>query len=119
MISHTKKFDGEVYLVGGAVRDKLMGFDPKDHDYVVVGGNEQSMLNAGFTQVGKDFPIFLHPETSEEYSLARKEREMNNGNKNFFSDLGRKITIEEDLSNRDLTINAMASYMIPIMEKKI
>ena len=97
----------KVFLVGGAVRDILLGIDPKDKDYVVVGMDEQQMLNLGFEQVGKDFPVFLHPETGYEYALARKERKTSAGYNGFSVDT-KDVTLEEDLFRRDLTINAMA-----------
>lgn len=96
-----------VYLVGGAVRDILLGLDPKDKDYVVVGSSEEEMLSLGFEQVGKDFPVFLHPETGYEYALARKERKTGNGYGGFSVDTS-NVTLKDDLFRRDLTINAMA-----------
>ncbi|URC22201.1 Poly A polymerase [Serratia phage vB_SmaM-ChuuTotoro] len=96
------------YLVGGAVRDMLMGLEPKDRDYVVVGETEESMLAAGFTKVGADFPVFLDPETKEEYALARKERSTGPGYHDFETDFSPEVTLEEDLLRRDLTINAIA-----------
>ncbi len=95
------------YLVGGAVRDVLLGQDPKDKDYVVVGYTPEDMTNLGFTQVGKDFPVFLHPETGFEYALARKETKTGVGY-NGFSVETDNVTLEDDLFRRDLTINAMA-----------
>lgn len=95
------------YLVGGAVRDVLLGQDPKDKDYVVVGYTPEQMLELGFTQVGKDFPVFLHPETGFEYALARKETKTGVGY-NGFSVETSNVTLEDDLFRRDLTINAMA-----------
>lgn len=96
------------FLVGGAVRDKLMGIEPKDRDYVVVGSTPTEMLNAGFKQVGADFPVFLHPVTGEEYALARTERKVGSGYKGFETDFNPNVTLEEDLIRRDLTINSMA-----------
>lgn len=96
------------FLVGGAVRDCLMGKEPNDLDFVVVGATEQEMLTAGFKNVGESFPVFLHPETGEEYALARRERKTGNGYTGFSVEFGSDITLEEDLSRRDLTINAMA-----------
>jgi len=96
------------YLVGGAVRDMLMGLEPKDRDYVVVGSSPSDMLAAGFSQVGADFPVFLHPETGDEYALARREKKTGTGYLGFTSDFGTDVTLEEDLSRRDLTINSMA-----------
>lgn len=98
----------EVYLVGGAVRDIKLGVEPKDKDYVVVGETEQSMIEAGFTKVGADFPVFLHPETGEEYALARTERKVGIGYHGFESYFGSDVTLEDDLARRDLTCNSMA-----------
>ena len=95
------------YLVGGAVRDKLMGKEPKDLDYVVVGATPADMLARGFQQVGADFPVFLHPETGHEYALARVERKTGEGYLGFEVETN-GVTLEQDLSRRDLTINAMA-----------
>ena len=100
----------QFYLVGGAVRDLVMGNEPNDYDYVVVNGNPELMLANGFTQVGKDFPVFLHPETKEEYALARTERSTGDGHKGFTCDW-EGVTLHEDLSRRDLTINAMAIFV--------
>jgi tRNA nucleotidyltransferase/poly(A) polymerase len=97
----------QVFLVGGAVRDILLGIDPKDKDYVVVGYSEKDMLKFGFEQVGKDFPVFLHPKTGEEYALARKERKTGAGYGGFSVET-KDVTLEEDLFRRDLTINSMA-----------
>ncbi|MDF2153276.1 multifunctional CCA addition/repair protein [Vibrio sp. CAU 1672] len=98
----------QVYLVGGAVRDQLLGIDNYDKDWVVVGTTPNNMLAQGFTAVGKDFPVFLHPQSKEEYALARTERKSGQGYTGFdcFFDPG--VTLEEDLRRRDLTINAMA-----------
>lgn len=96
-----------VFLVGGAVRDILLGIDPKDKDYVVVGYTEQNMLDLGYEQVGKDFPVFLHPETGFEYALARKERKTGAGYNGFSVDT-ENVTLKDDLFRRDLTINSMA-----------
>jgi len=96
------------YLVGGAVRDKLLNRESYDHDYVVVGSTVKQMLSLGFTQVGKDFPVFLHPKTKEEYALARTERKIDTGYTGFACDASEFVTIEDDLLRRDLTINAMA-----------
>lgn len=97
----------KVYCVGGAVRDELLGLNPKDRDYVVVGATPQEMLDAGYKQVGADFPVFLHPATNEEYALARVERKTGVGYGGFVTETN-GVTLEEDLSRRDLTINAMA-----------
>jgi tRNA nucleotidyltransferase (CCA-adding enzyme) len=96
------------FLVGGAVRDMLMGLEPKDRDYVVVGSSPEEMLAAGFSQVGADFPVFLHPETGDEYALARRERKTGAGYLGFTSEFGKDVTLEEDLGRRDLTANSMA-----------
>ena len=97
-----------IYKVGGAVRDKLLGIDSSDTDYVVVGADEKSMLDAGFTKVGHDFPVFLHPTTHEEYALARTERKSGQGYLGFVCSFDPSVTLEEDLIRRDLTINAIA-----------
>lgn len=97
-----------IYLVGGAVRDILLGLTPKDKDYVVVGATEQDMLDQGFSKVGADFPVFLHPLTREEYALARKERKVAAGYNGFAVDFDPSVTLAEDLIRRDLTINSMA-----------
>lgn len=96
------------FKVGGCVRDHLLGREPKDTDYVVVGETPESMLARGYQQVGADFPVFLHPETREEYALARKEVKDGTGYKGFSCHFGPDVTLEEDLYRRDLTINAMA-----------
>ena len=96
------------YLVGGAVRDQLLKRTIKERDWVVVGETPASMLALGFLQVGKDFPVFLHPDTKEEYALARKERKIAKGYKGFTFDASAAVSLEEDLSRRDLTINAIA-----------
>lgn len=98
----------ETYIVGGAVRDTLMGRTPKDLDYVVVGGTPEALLALGYTQVGADFPVFLHPESGEEYALARTERKSGRGYNGFAVDASSSVTLEEDLGRRDLTINSMA-----------
>lgn len=98
----------QVYLVGGAVRDRLLGLDRGDCDYVVVGASIDEMLAKGFSQVGKDFPVFLHPVTHEEYALARTERKNGKGYTGFICDFSPQTTLEEDLQRRDLTINAIA-----------
>ena len=97
-----------VYIVGGAVRDELLGRPVADRDYVVVGASPQAMLERGFRPVGKDFPVFLHPETNEEYALARTERKTGRGYHGFAFHAAPDVTLEEDLARRDLTINAMA-----------
>ncbi|MCK5725852.1 MAG: multifunctional CCA addition/repair protein [Thiotrichaceae bacterium] len=97
-----------ILLVGGAVRDQLLNRPVKDHDWVVVGATEKQMLAKGFRPVGKDFPVFLHPKTNEEYALARIERKQAKGYHGFSFDSCHTVTLEEDLMRRDLTINAMA-----------
>lgn len=98
----------KIYTVGGAVRDALLGLPVHDSDYVVVGATSDDMLRQGFRPVGKDFPVFLHPETQEEYALARTERKTAPGYKGFVFHADPGVTLEEDLLRRDLTINAMA-----------
>jgi tRNA nucleotidyltransferase (CCA-adding enzyme) len=98
----------EIYLVGGAVRDQQLGCPYKDRDYVVVGATVEQMLQQGFTPVGKDFPVFLHPKTKDEYALARTERKSGVGYKGFQIHAAPDVTLEQDLQRRDLTINAMA-----------
>ena len=98
----------KTYLVGGAVRDKLLGRTVTEYDWVVVGSNPEDMHRQGFTPVGKDFPVFLHPDTKEEYALARTERKTGKGYGGFSFYCGQDVTLEDDLIRRDLTINAMA-----------
>lgn len=98
----------QVYLVGGAVRDALLNRKVIERDYVVVGATPEEMLSQGFTQVGKDFPVFLHPKTQEEYALARIERKSGKGYTGFVCDASSSVTLEEDLLRRDLTVNAIA-----------
>lgn len=98
----------KAYVVGGAVRDELLGLPLQDKDYVVVGATPQEMERLGFKPVGKDFPVFLHPQTHEEYALARTERKSGRGYKGFTVHAAPDVTLEEDLRRRDLTINAMA-----------
>jgi len=98
----------KAYVVGGAVRDALLGLPVKDRDYVVVGATPEQMINNGFTAVGKDFPVFLHPQTNEEYALARTERKTAPGYAGFAFHAAADVTLEQDLQRRDLTINAMA-----------
>ncbi|MBE2896126.1 multifunctional CCA addition/repair protein [Pasteurellaceae bacterium HPA106] len=100
--------DASIYLVGGAVRDALLGLEVKDRDYVVVGSTPESMLRQGFRQVGAQFPVFLHPESHEEYALARTERKDGHGYQGFAFDFTPSVTLEQDLIRRDLTINAIA-----------
>lgn len=98
----------KTYLVGGAVRDRLLGLEVKDRDYMVVGASIDEMLAAGFRQVGRDFPVFLHPKTQEEYALARTERKSGSGYGGFVCHASPEVTLEQDLKRRDLTINAIA-----------
>ena len=98
----------KIYTVGGAVRDQLLGLPVKDHDHVVVGATPEDMLRQGFRPVGKDFPVFLHPKTQEEYALARTERKTAPGYRGFVFHTAPDVTLEEDLVRRDLTINAIA-----------
>lgn len=98
----------ESYLVGGAVRDKLLKRAVKDKDYLVVGATIEQMLSLGYQQVGKDFPVFLHPKTKDEYALARTEKKQGQGYTGFTCYFAPDVTIEEDLKRRDLTVNAMA-----------
>jgi tRNA nucleotidyltransferase (CCA-adding enzyme) len=103
-----EKLPIDVYLVGGAVRDKLLNRPVKDYDYLVVGSSVAQMLSLGFQQVGKDFPVFLHPKTKAEYALARTERKVGKGYTGFNCDFSFEVTIEKDLLRRDLTVNAIA-----------
>ncbi len=98
----------QIYLVGGAVRDQLLNIPVYDKDWVVVGSSPEEMLNKGFTAVGKDFPVFLHPKTKQEHALARTERKSGSGYTGFDCHYAPDVTLEEDLIRRDLTINAMA-----------
>ena len=101
----------KIYAVGGAIRDTLMGLPMHDIDYVVVGSSVDEMLAKGFSPVGKDFPVFLHPETHAEYALARTERKTGKGYKGFLFHADPAVTLDQDLERRDLTINAMAQEM--------
>jgi tRNA nucleotidyltransferase (CCA-adding enzyme) len=98
----------DIYLVGGAVRDDLLGYPTSEHDWVVVGAQPQDLIALGYQQVGKDFPVFLHPSSKEEYALARTERKQGHGYTGFAVHCDPAVTLEEDLQRRDLTINAMA-----------
>jgi tRNA nucleotidyltransferase (CCA-adding enzyme) len=98
----------QVYLVGGAVRDRLLGREVKERDWVVVGATPVELERAGFISVGRDFPVFLHPETREEHALARLERKIAPGYRGFTTEFSPAVTLEDDLKRRDLTINAMA-----------
>ncbi|MBY0408641.1 MAG: multifunctional CCA addition/repair protein [Burkholderiaceae bacterium] len=99
----------QIYLVGGAVRDKLLGRPVNDRDWVVVGATPQQMQALGYLPVGRDFPVFLHPESREEYALARTERKSGRGYRGFVVESSPNVTLQEDLSRRDLTINAIAT----------
>lgn len=98
----------QVYLVGGAVRDALLGLPVKERDWVVVGSTRAALLQEKYREVGRDFPVFLHPESHEEYALARLERKIAPGYRGFAVEFGPEVTLEEDLARRDLTINAIA-----------
>jgi len=98
----------KIFRVGGSVRDEMLGLPVKDRDYVVVGATPDAMTALGFRPVGKDFPVFLHPQTAEEYALARTERKSGRGYKGFVVQADPDVTLDEDLARRDLTINAMA-----------
>ena len=100
--------NAKVYLVGGAVRDSLLGLAPGDRDFVVVGSSVQAMLDAGYRQVGRDFPVFLDPDTGEEHALARTERKSARGHTGFVVHADPSVTLEDDLRRRDFTINAIA-----------
>lgn len=109
---HTNATEPRIYRVGGAVRDALMGLTPHDADYVVVSGTPEAMLAQGYLPVGKDFPVFLHPATRDEYALARTERKTAQGYSGFAVHFAPDVTLEEDLARRDLTINAMAREVL-------
>lgn len=98
----------KIYLVGGAVRDKLLGIKEKDHDWVVVGATEQQMLDLGFLKIDASFPVFKHPKTKDEYALARAEKKVRNGYKGFETIFTPNISLKDDLKRRDLTINSIA-----------
>ena len=100
----------EIYLVGGAVRDALMGLRNQDHDWVVVGATPQDLLDRGYVAVGQDFPVFLHPQSKEEYALARTERKTAPGYKGFAVHYAPEVTLDDDLGRRDLTINSIAIH---------
>ena len=99
---------GTRYLVGGAVRDELLGLKPNERDWVIVGATEEAMLDAGFLRVGKAYPVFLHPQTHEEHALARIETKTGPGHGGFSFVNAPDVTLEQDLCRRDLTINAIA-----------
>src|ERR1700742_2693159 len=98
----------EVYLVGGAVRDRLLGLPVHERDWVVVGARPEDLEKLGYMSVGKEFPVFLHPDTKEEHALARLERKVAPGYRGFTTEFSPDVTLEEDLRRRDLTINAIA-----------
>ncbi|MCX8514142.1 MAG: hypothetical protein ORN24_01090, partial [Burkholderiales bacterium] len=98
----------KIYKVGGCIRDKILGIAANDDDYVVIGSTPQQMLALGFKQVGRDFPVFLHPKTHAEYALARSEKKIASGHKGFICDFNSSITLKQDLMRRDITINAIA-----------
>src|ERR1700732_3479243 len=98
----------QVYLVGGAVRDALLGVAVKERDWVVVGGTREELLRLQYRELGRDVPVFLHPGTHEEHALARLERKVAPGYRGFVVEFGPEVTLEEDLARRDLTINAIA-----------
>ena len=100
----------QIYLVGGAVRDTLLNYPFTERDWVVVGATPQQLLDLGYQQVGKDFPVFLHPKTKEEYALARTERKNGQGYTGFAVYADPDVTLEQDLMRRDLTINAIAKH---------
>ena len=98
----------QTYLVGGALRDELLGLPVTERDWCVVGATPDEMIDLGYKPVGRDFPVFLHPETGEEYALARTERKTGTGYHGFAFNASKDVTIEEDLGRRDLTVNAIA-----------
>lgn len=98
----------KIYQVGGSIRDKLLGLKEKEKDWVVVGSSSEELISKGYKQVGKRFPVFLHPKTNEEYALARTEKKTSTGHKGFEFDINKNVTLEDDLKRRDLTINAIA-----------
>jgi tRNA nucleotidyltransferase/poly(A) polymerase len=106
----------QIYIVGGYVRDRLLGREAKDHDFVVVGSTPEEMIANGFSQVGADFPVFLHPVSGDEFALARTERKVGNGYTGFEVNADPSVTLEDDLRRRDLTINAMARRVISFNE---
>lgn len=100
----------DIYLVGGAVRDELLGLPVTERDWVVVGATPDELTRLGYKSVGKDFPVFLHPDTGEEYALARTERKTGKGHRGFDCDASTSVTLEDDLKRRDFTINAIARH---------
>jgi tRNA nucleotidyltransferase (CCA-adding enzyme) len=107
-VSAAARLGAKAYVVGGAVRDRLLGLPVNDRDWVVVGSTPEAMVDAGYTPVGRDFPVFLHPVTREEYALARTERKSGRGYQGFVVMASPEVTLEQDLARRDLTINAIA-----------
>src|SRR5665647_3531300 len=99
----------QIYMVGGAVRDALLGLPVQDHDWVVVGATPEELVAQGYLPVGKDFPVFLHPQTRQEYALARTERNSAPGYRGFVVHAKPDVTLEQDLARRDLTINSIAA----------
>ena len=98
----------KIYLVGGAVRDRLLGIKPVERDWMVVGATDAEMRRRGYRRVGRDFPVYLHPDDNEQYALARRERKSGHGYTGFVCETGDEVTLEDDLRRRDLTINAIA-----------
>ncbi len=98
----------KIFQVGGSVRDAVMGVEANDKDWVVVGSSPEEMIAEGFKPIGKDFPVFLHPESNEEYALARTEKKSGKGYKGFTFYFDESVTLEEDLKRRDFTINSIA-----------
>ena len=109
----------QVYLVGGAVRDRLLDLTVKDKDFVVVGATPDELLSQGFQQVGASFPVFLHPKTHNEYALARLERKIGAGHKGFVVNSNQHVSLEDDLLRRDLTINALAMPVAGLFDDSI
>jgi tRNA nucleotidyltransferase (CCA-adding enzyme) len=107
-VTTRRKHHYQVYLVGGAVRDQLLGLPVHERDWVVVGADEETLLKEGFKRVGRSFPVFLHPKTREEYALARTEKKVGVGYQGFICDFHPNVSLEEDLQRRDLSINAIA-----------
>jgi len=103
----------QIYMVGGAVRDALLGLPVKDRDWVVVGSTPEELVALGYLPVGRDFPVFLHPDTKEEYALARTERKTAPGYRGFAIHAAPDVTLEQDLARRDLTINSIAAQVYP------
>src|SRR5687768_18354390 len=100
----------KTYLVGGSVRDEILGLPVTDHDYVVVGSTPDEMVRLGYRPVGKDFPVFLHPQSQEQYALARTERKVSRGHKGFEVYASPDVTLREDLARRDLTLNPIRTH---------